>query len=276
MVGSSRQNHRSGRRAARSGFGPGAELLNPRWPPSSSTGDGPRNVARCGGAPAVVAGWRRETTVSEQHPSSEPDGTRLDAADQHRPEPPAAPSPADLPATPVPGGTVGCTVSGRPASPAGTVDGSRAPPADTVPGRPARADPSRPTCPRPTRLWQTCPRPTRPQPDPPWQTSGRPTCPGRPVPGGPAERRRAPSSAAPGAARRTGASSRAARMSSTPWRRVPHRHIRTSRRTGRAGASGPGTAAGRVRASRVTGDPASRAVGPGRRRRHGLRPYRRR
>ena len=37
--------------------------------------------------------------MSEQHPSSEPDGTRLDVADQHRPEPPAAPSPADLPAT---------------------------------------------------------------------------------------------------------------------------------------------------------------------------------
>ena len=50
--------------------------------------------------------------MSEQHPSSEPDGTRLDAADQHRPESPAdlpatdpspaepsaAPSPADLPA----------------------------------------------------------------------------------------------------------------------------------------------------------------------------------
>ncbi len=37
--------------------------------------------------------------MSEQHPSSESDGTRLDVADQHRPEPPAAPSPADLPAT---------------------------------------------------------------------------------------------------------------------------------------------------------------------------------
>ena len=62
--------------------------------------------------------------MSEQHPSPEPDGTRLDAADQHRPEAPAAPSPpdpapADEPVAPspadlAPSDLIGGAVPGRP------------------------------------------------------------------------------------------------------------------------------------------------------------------
>ena len=229
--------------------------LNPRWPPSSSTGDGPRNVA------PLRRGARRRGGLEEgdDRVGAAPElGAGRHSARRRRPAPSGTPG-STVPGrpardSPVPGGTVGGTVSGGPAR--GAPD----------PGRPARGAP---VAGRPARSR------TRPR-----RETGAGSVPvadlpaARPVPGGPAERRRAPSSAALGAARRTG---RRAGQRGRARRRGVGSLPDTSARAdghGRAGASGPGTAAGRVRTSRVTGDPAPRAVGPGRRRRHGLRPCR--
>ena len=271
MVGSSRQNHRSGRRAARSCFGRARSCLNPRWPPSSSTGDGPRNVA------PLRRGARRHGGLEEgdDRVGAAPElGAGRHSARRRRPAPSGTPG-STVPGrpardSPVAGGTVGSTVSGRPA-------GSEHRPRQTCPRQPRH----RPTCPRPTRPRQTCRAADVPAVEAavPGRLRTAPAADPSPVdrPSVAEHPRRRPSAPHAGPGVEPGSEDELDAVASGPSPTHPHEPADPAEPVPHDAAAHHPVPAPPPAASGHPVSPASpapRAVGPGRRRRHRLRPYR--